>query len=284
MRDLLVQVLQDFGAETVALGRSDVFVPVDTEALSADDVAQGAAWARAHRLDALVSSDGDADRPLVADETGTFIRGDVLGLLTAQFLAADGLVTPVTSNSAIEAIMPGARVVRTKVGSPYVIAGMQEAAAAGARRVVGFEANGGVLLGSDVPEKGLTALPTRDAMLPILAVLGLAGGKSLSQVVGALPPRFALSGRLEHVPGEKSAGFVAMLARNAGEFFKRLGKVQSVSDTDGLRFMLSSGEVVHFRPSGNAPELRCYVEAATPERAGELLDWGLQAAADEVKN
>lgn len=29
-------------------------------------------------------------------------------------------------------------------------------------------------------------------------------------------------------------------------------------------------EVVHLRPSGNAPELRCYTEAASPERAAEL--------------
>jgi phosphomannomutase len=164
-----------------------------------------------------------------------------------------------------------------------VIAGMAEAAGMGAKRVVGFEANGGVLLGSDVPEKGLTALPTRDALLPILAVLGLAQGRSLSHVVGALPPRFARSGRLEHVLAEKSAAFAAFLSRNAGGFFKPVGKVQSISETDGLRFTLASGEIVHFRPSGNAPELRCYTEAATPERADELLEWGLQAAEAEVK-
>jgi phosphomannomutase len=282
-RDLMVRVLERFGARTVALGRSEAFVPVDTEALSAADAEQAANWAREHRLDALVSTDGDADRPLVADEIGSFIRGDVLGLLTAQFLGADGLATPVTSNSAIEAIMPGARVVRTKVGSPYVIAGMAEAAGLGARRIVGFEANGGVLLASDVPEKRLTALPTRDAVLPILAVLGLANGRRLSQVVGALPPRFARSGRLEHVPAEKSTGFMASLLRNAGAFFQRIGSVESASDTDGLRFMLSSGEIVHFRPSGNAPELRCYTEAATPARAEELLEWGLEAAEAEVR-
>jgi len=33
--------------------------------------------------------------------------------------------------------------------------------------------------------------------------------------------------------------------------------------------------VVHFRPSGNAPELRCYVEAATRERAAEMLRHGM---------
>jgi len=29
-------------------------------------------------------------------------------------------------------------------------------------------------------------------------------------------------------------------------------------------------EVIHLRPSGNAPEFRCYAEAATDERAWEI--------------
>ena len=41
---------------------------------------------------------------------------------------------------------------------------------------------------------------------------------------------------------------------------------------------LSRGYEPHFRPSGNAPELRVYVEAATQERAEGLLDWGLEKA------
>ncbi|HEX7622341.1 MAG TPA: hypothetical protein VF400_02140 [Anaeromyxobacteraceae bacterium] len=48
---------------------------------------------------------------------------------------------------------------------------------------------------------------------------------------------------------------------------------------DGLRVTLASGDIVHLRPSGNAPELRCYGEADSPERAAELVRWGLAAAA-----
>jgi len=40
--------------------------------------------------------------------------------------------------------------------------------------------------------------------------------------------------------------------------------------------------MVHFRASGNAPELRCYVEAATAEEAADMLDWGLRTAAKAV--
>ncbi|TXN43037.1 phosphomannomutase, partial [Methylobacterium sp. WL119] len=36
---------------------------------------------------------------------------------------------------------------------------------------------------------------------------------------------------------------------------------------------------IHFRASGNAPELRCYTEAPTAAEAKDLLAWGLDAAA-----
>ena len=39
---------------------------------------------RPARYDALVTTDGDADRPLVADGAGGILRGDVLGLITAR--------------------------------------------------------------------------------------------------------------------------------------------------------------------------------------------------------
>lgn len=44
------------------------------------------------------------------------------------------------------------------------------------------------------------------------------------------------------------------------------------SDTlDGVPMTLESGDVVHLRASGNAPELRCYAEAATGEEAERLI-------------
>lgn len=282
-RDLFVAALEMSGADVVPLGRSDVFVPVDTEAVSADTAAQLAVWIGEHRLDALVSTDGDSDRPLIADETGALVRGDIIGILTAKFLGADAVVTPVTSNSSIEGMGTFRQVVRTKVGSPFVIAGMTEAAG----KVVGFEANGGVLLGSDVSINGATiaALPTRDALLPVLSVLGAAqaAGLTLSQLVATLPPRIARSDRLEHVPQERTALLLEKLGADAEGFFAEHGTIKAVSTIDGLRYELTSGDVIHYRPSGNAPELRCYTEASTAARADALLAWGLAAAEAVVR-
>jgi phosphomannomutase len=282
-RDAFVDALEMFGAEVVAFGRSNVFIPVDTEAVAADTAAQLAAWVREHGLDALISTDGDADRPLLVDERGQLVRGDIIGILTARFLKADTVVTPVTSNSSIEGTGAFARVVRTKVGSPYVIAGMAE----GTGTIVGFEANGGVLLGSDISINGATisALPTRDALLPILAVLGAAqhAGTTVSQLVATLPPRIARSDRLEHVPLERTAILMARLNDDAAGFLAPQGTISASSSIDGLRYELASGDVIHYRPSGNAPELRCYTEAATAARADDLLAWGLKAAEAVVR-
>jgi len=280
--DLLVEILQSLGAHVTPVGKSGTFVPVDTEAVSPTTLAKFKRWAGEFDLDAIVSTDADADRPLIADENGDLFRGDLIGLATALFLRADVVVTPVTSNSGISKAF-GFEVVRTKVGSPFVIEGMEASYHAG-RIVVGFEANGGVLLGSDCSLRGktLTALPTRDSLLPILAVLGLVAstGKTLSQLRAVWKLPVCASERLENFPVESSHSLMRRLAdRDAlQQFLAPFGTVAEVDETDGLRMRMQTGEIIHLRPSGNAPELRCYSEAANPDRAAAIVALTLERA------
>ncbi|OLP59305.1 phosphomannomutase [Xaviernesmea oryzae] len=280
-RDLFVDLLDYYGAQVLPLGRSDVFIPVDTEAVSPGTVALMRDWTREFELHAVVSADGDGDRPLVADETGEPIRGDLLGLVAAEHLDAQVAVTPVTSNSGLEE-QGLLRIRRTAVGSPFVIAGMAQAVAEGMGGVIGFEANGGTLTASDFIIDGtrLRALPTRDSMLPVLAILQLAAERRmpLSAVVRSYALPVALSDRLENFPLETSSALMAHL-RGAQEglasFLAPIGEIGRVSDIDGLRVRLKDGRIIHFRPSGNAPEMRCYVEARTESQAEALLSEGL---------
>lgn len=278
-RDLLLDCLRAMGAETIELGRSNSFIPIDTEAVAPDTRTQLAAWAAEHRLDAILSTDGDGDRPLLTNAAGGVISGDVLGQITAAVLGADVVVTPVSSNTGVEAGARFAQVIRTKIGSPFVIAGMETV---GAARVVGYEANGGFLLGfSAQMAAGLLApLATRDSLLPMLAPLSrarAAGG--LAKLVAQEPARFTAADRLENIPPENTrallTGFDTQPAR-LKDFLATAGEIlQSIDRTDGVRVTLASGRVLHMRPSGNAPEFRLYVEAESVDIANHLLDWGL---------
>ena len=278
-RDLLLEIVRGLGAEAVALAPSEEFLPVDTEAIRPEDVELARNWASQHQLDAILSTDGDSDRPLLADERGEWLRGDVAGILCARFLAADVVITPVSCNSAVEKCGWFAEVRRTRIGSPYVIEAMLEAIAAGRERVVGYEANGGFLTGTDLMLDGRTlgALPTRDAVLLLLGVLLLAvrAGKTVSALAHELPARYTASDRLQEFPPAASRAVLARFdtgEREAAEtlFGSLCGTLVAVDRTDGVRMTFDSGEVVHLRPSGNAPEFRCYNEAASPGRVADL--------------
>ncbi|GAB4274076.1 MAG: phosphomannomutase [Pararhodobacter sp.] len=278
-RDLLIQTLRALGAEVTEIARSDRFIPVDTEAVSDADRAFLREQAASRSLDAIVSTDGDGDRPLVADASGEVVVGDVLGQITAQMIGAEVVVTPVSSNTGAEAGGAFARVIRTRIGSPYVIAGMEGASG----RVVGYEANGGFLLGFDAegPAGPLPALMTRDSHLPIIGALVAAGSAGLAARVAAEPARFTAADRLQEVPTERSQALVASLRDDAvlrADVLARLalGSAQGIDTTDGLRITLDSGRIVHLRPSGNAPELRLYAEAESPEMARAMVTAGLE--------
>jgi len=282
-RELMLTILSGLGAETIPLGFSEAFVPVDTEAIRPEDVDAARHWAKTHQLDAIISTDGDSDRPLISDETGKWLRGDVAGILCSAYFTADAVATPVSCNSALEKCGWFRAVYRTRIGSPFVIEGMEQALRAGFQRVVGYEANGGFLLGSDIPSAGktLTALPTRDAIILQIAILLLSieKQKSISELIAELPQRFTYSNRLKDFPTEKSRVKISELysgnedrdRETLGAIFgEHFGPVASMDTTDGLRIIFENDEIVHLRPSGNAPEFRCYNEAATESRAMEM--------------
>lgn len=293
-RDVVVAILRALGAEVTALGRSDSFIPVDTEAVRDEDIELARGWAREHGFDAIVSTDGDSDRPLLADESGEWLRGDVLGVLCARQLGADRVVTPVSSNTVLEESRAFAATARTRIGSPYVIAAMNEQIADGGQRVCGYEANGGFLLGSDIVRAGkvLTALPTRDAVLPIVATLVAARGGHISDLLAALPARVTFSDRLpEFAPERRDVLMDWLLGDDADERAVRLDKafgpiagadLQTVNLVDGVRMTFANERVIHLRGSGNAPELRCYAEAEDALIAATLSQEAISLVAERI--
>jgi phosphomannomutase len=265
-RDLYYRIFESLGAEVIALERTEHFVPIDTEAVSEEDTLKAINWAKQHNLDAIFSTDGDGDRPLISDENGNWLRGDILGLLCAEALNIEALAVPVSCNTAIERYKKFKHVERTKIGSPYVIAEFANLKNK-FNSVAGFEANGGFLLGSNVQVNGklLKALPTRDAILPAIMLLNSARKSSISKLVSELPLRFTYSDRIQNFETERSQKIIAQGKRDPVSFLKKLMldniDIKSTDETDGLRITLIDDSIIHFRPSGNAPELRCYAES-----------------------
>ena len=268
-RDALADLLQTLGAEVTTLGQSDVFIPVDTEALPGVLRQQLRAWAEPGQFDAIVSTDADGDRPLLTDEYGEVVSGDILGQITAEALGAETVVTPLSSNSGVALLDSFAQVIRTAIGSPFVIAEMQQAAG----NVVGYEANGGFILGftAQGATGALTPLMTRDAVLPIIAVLAQSAKAGVAACVATQPRRFTATDRLQEVDLRAVAEFLALIRSDPEQRAAILAPLNSgcvaMDETDGLRMTLLDARIIHLRPSGNAPEMRIYVEAEAPQRA-----------------
>ncbi len=228
-RDLLPDILRNAGAEVICMGRSDAFFPIDTEAIASQHLEELAdlvnkAYLQHGKIDALISTDGDSDRPLVIAvskktdkkmmQTDTrsivlrFISGDMLGLMTSEYLNVDSISVPISSNPVIQDFFKNKSIpVRfTKIGSPYVIESMELAKNKNHHRIVAWEANGGFLTGSELfletDKAQLSALPTRDAMLPILSVLhaSVIKKQTLDQMIEALPAWFGKAGLLDDFP------------------------------------------------------------------------------------
>ena len=304
-RDLLLEVLQALGAKSVPIGRSETFVAIDTEAIDAASLEEirtlaEQASASGERYHAVVSTDGDSDRPLLVGlsyATGgrceaRFYGGDLVGMLVAAQLRPDAVVVPISCNDAIDrSPLAGVLAPKTRIGSPFVIAGMNAARDRGAKRVCGWEANGGFLTGSNLALRGnsLAALPTRDAFLPILSILAQMAEtrQSMDRLFSTLPQRFSRAGLLRNCPTAISQRIVASfqsdnkdvlssaLIAHVGRYFRSgegFDQLTRIDYTDGVRMYFGNGDVAHIRPSGNADELRIYAVADSQLRADDIVD------------
>ena len=138
-----------------------------------------------HGADLGLALDGDADRLIVADETGTVIDGDQLMALIARSWAADGrlakagVVATVMSNLGLERFLGGLglALARTPVGDRYVVERMR---ADGYN--LGGEQSGHIIL-SDYATTGDGLI----AALQLLAVV-VQSGRRLSDVGRVFAP------------------------------------------------------------------------------------------------
>ncbi|MCL2261013.1 MAG: UTP--glucose-1-phosphate uridylyltransferase [Fibromonadales bacterium] len=266
-RDIAVEILTELGANVTAVGRSEIFVPVDTEAIRKQDADFAKQHCAGNEFFCMASTDGDSDRPLLSDENGNWFRGDALGILAAKALGIQAVAIPVSCNTAVEKSGFFRQVLRTKIGSPFVIQGIKKLQEK-YKTVAGFEANGGFLT------EGLT---TRDALTPIIATIIESKKRNLklSEFLAKLPPRYTASGLVKEFSPKLADKKLKELQDGSYDFFKNdfakiAGKPVLVNTTDGYRMGFGNDNIIHLRKSGNAPEFRCYTESKTLLEAENL--------------
>ena len=121
-------VLRELGAEVIVFGNAPdgTNINQDCGSMHPEMICEKV---REYRADLGIAHDGDADRVLLCDETGTLIDGDDimviagLDMLTEGTLAKNTLVATVMSNAGVEAAFrkAGGTVLRTAVGDKNVI-------------------------------------------------------------------------------------------------------------------------------------------------------------------
>lgn len=121
-------VLRELGADVIVLGNQPNGKNINKECGSMHPQ-HFCAKVREFRADVGIAHDGDADRVLMCDETGSLIDGDdimaiaALDLLVQGTLAEKTLVSTVMSNAGLDAAInaAGGKVIRTGVGDKLVI-------------------------------------------------------------------------------------------------------------------------------------------------------------------
>ncbi|MGN6245898.1 MAG: phosphoglucosamine mutase, partial [Motilibacteraceae bacterium] len=245
------RALREAGAEVVVLGAepdglniNDGYGSTHLGPLMEAVVAAGA--------DVGIAHDGDADRCLAVDASGSVVDGDqilavlALALREAGRLPGDTVVATVMSNLGFTLAMQreGLTVVQTPVGDRYVLEAMRAGGFA-----LGGEQSGHVIL--------LEHATTGDGLLTALQLLSrvAATGRPLAELAGVVE---RLPQVLVNVPGvDKSrAGTDPELQAAVAAAEAELGE---------------TGRVL-LRPSGTEPLVRVMVEAATAEQARAVAD------------
>ncbi len=218
-----------------------------------------------------LAMDGDADRIAIVDEHGEYISiNDVLLLLYWYMHEVrgerGGVVRNLSTTHMLDrmAHLLGEECYEVPVGFKHIVQSMVEHQA-----VLGGESSGGLTIrGHILGKDGIFASALVVEMLART-------GKRISQLLETV---YAMTGRLydyeENFPATPEMRIA--VPRNLREApSTQVGpyKVVKISHMDGTKLYLENDNWVLLRFSGTEPVLRLAVEADSPEKARELLDW-----------
>jgi phosphoglucosamine mutase len=245
------EVLWELGAEVIAMGVSPDGHNIN-DGVGSTATGAAAAKIRDVRADIGICLDGDADRVILLDETGTEADGDQIMALLAERWAAEGrlnggtLVATVMSNLGLERFLAdkGLSLHRTAVGDRYVVEAMRKGG-----WNLGGEQSGHIVM-TDYATTG-------DGLMAAL--------QFLAEMVRTGQPASVLARRFEPVPQMlKNVRFTA--------------GAEPLGDPD-VKAAIAEGEArlngtgrVLIRKSGTEPLIRVMAEAEDEALMGQVVD------------
>ena len=230
-------------------------------------------------FDLGLATDGDADRIAIIDEKGNYISTNDLLLLVYWYLheikgQRGGVVRNLATTHMLDRMAAkfNEESYEVPVGFKHIAAGMVEHDA-----LLGGESSGGLTVrGHILGKDGIFACALVVEMLART-------GKKISEMQAEA---WKISGRLhgleENIPATPEMRIT--IPRQLKESpITSIGKypVVKVTHYDGTKVLLENDNWALLRFSGTEPVLRLMVEADTPEKARELIDWLKQFCANK---
>jgi phosphomannomutase/phosphoglucomutase len=216
---------------------------------------------RAAEADVGIAHDGDADRAIFFDETGSYIEGDatLAALAEAELSAGDTTVSAVNVSQRLVDVADrvGANLELTPIGSTRIMTRIRELTAQGVSVPVAGEGNGGVIFPA--------YRTNRDGAYTGARFLELLASEPASSVVA---PYGGYENVRINVEFDTEAERQALIdaARETAE--AQNGELTTI---DGYRVDYGDAWVLA-RPSGTEPVMRIYAEAGDEARASELAE------------
>ena len=244
------QVLHELGADVVPMAVDPDGTNINRDC-GATSPAAMQRQVTSHGADLGIALDGDADRVIIADETGAILDGDQVMALVARTwharrqLTGGGVVATVMSNLGFERYLEGIglELVRTQVGDRNVLEHMRKYG-----YNVGGEQSGHIILSEYAT--------TGDGLIAALQVLAarVEGAAALSEIGRAFTPYPQV---------------LRNVSVNGGAPLETDGVKQAIAD--GEASLGDEGRVL-IRPSGTEPVIRVMAEGRDEAKVGAVVD------------
>jgi len=253
---------RELGCDVVTINaQPDGFFPGRNPEPVPENLADLGRLVEATDADVGIAHDGDADRAIFYDETGSYVEGDatLAALAAAELGPGDTTVAAVNVSQRFVDVVEerDASLELTPIGSTNIITRIRKLRAAGESVPIAGEGNGGIFF----PDYRVT----RDGAYTAAKFLELLSERRASEVVAPYSDYHNVRVNVEYDTDAERETLLAAVEAYATD------ADGEVTTTDGYRVDYGDAWVLA-RPSGTEPIVRIYAEAREESRARALTD------------